>query len=101
METPTHTSRFQGQSGDRKKPFQELWLTIARGGWLATAGMCVFLLAIAIPVRYAQLTNPPLQIRASLFALGLPLPLYVLSNLVFESCVVLRFFIAARRKIQS
>ncbi len=95
METPTHTSRFQGQSGDRKKPFPALWLTIARGGWLATAGMCVFLLAIAIPVRYAQLTNPPLQIRASLFALGLPLPLYALSNLVFESCVVLGFFIAA------
>ena len=95
MNAPTHESRSESQPGNREKPFPALLLTIARGGWLATAGMCLFLLAIAIPVRYAQLANPPLQIRAGLVALGLPLPLYVLSNLVFEGCVVLGFFISA------
>ena len=37
----------------------------------------------------------PILIRTGLVALGLPLPLYVLSNLVFEGCVVLGFFISA------
>src|SRR5437868_5191777 len=95
METPTHTSRSQGQPGNRKKPSPALWLTIARVGWLGMAGMCVFLLVVAVPVRYAELANPPVQVRAGLLTLGLPLELYVFSNLILESCVVLGFFITA------
>ena len=95
MNEPAHTSRSQGQPGYRKKPFRALWLPIARVGWLGIAGTCVFLLAIAAPVRYAQLANPPTQVRAGLLALGLPLEVYVYSNLVLDSCVVLVFFITA------
>jgi len=55
----------------------------------------VLLLVVALPVRYAQLVNPPTQVRAGLLALGLPLEMYASSNLIFDSCVVLGFFIAA------
>ena len=66
-----------------------------RGGWLGVAGMCLLLLVVALPVRYAQLAAPPLQVRAGLLALGLPLWLYVFYNLILDSCVALGFLAAA------
>lgn len=91
MNASTHTSKSRSQPENKARCF----LLIARGGWLAVAGLCLFLLTIAIPVRSTQLANPSPQIRAGLSALGLPLWLYVLSNLLFESCVMFGFFMAA------
>ncbi len=41
MNASTHASRSGGQPANREKPSPALWLTSARGGWLATVGMCV------------------------------------------------------------
>lgn len=95
MEAPIDTRRPQDQSTSMKKSSRSLWFTLARGGWIGTAGTCVLLLVVALPVRYGQLANPPTQVRAGLLALGLPLEMYAFSNLIFDSCVVLGFFIAA------
>jgi hypothetical protein len=95
VEVPTYTGRSQDQSTSTQKSLCTLWLTLARGGWIGIAGTCVLLLAVALPVRYTQLAHPPTQIRTGLLALGLPLKLYVFSNLLLDGCVVLGFFMAA------
>ena len=95
MKASTQTSTVQDRRGTTHKPARTLWLTIARSGWLGVTGMCLLLLIVALPVRYAQLAAPPPQVRAGLPTLGLPLSLYVFYNLILDSCVVLGFFAAA------
>ncbi|HZR44228.1 MAG TPA: hypothetical protein VFB12_29215, partial [Ktedonobacteraceae bacterium] len=93
MKVTTPTPACQDQPGNIGR--SSLFLVVARAGWIAIAGLSVLLQVVALPVRYAQLGNPPTPVQVGLLSLGLPLQVYVFYNLILDSCLVLGFCIAA------
>jgi hypothetical protein len=82
---------IESQSSDTR--LREPWLTVARVAWLAFFALAALVLLVAIPARWAELTQPTPTTLANLNALGWSVVPYAIYAIVTEVIFIVVFLI--------